>query len=85
MQVGGGPARWHTYHQLHNVERSLRRMAPPPGGKAAEGGLPDALALEGPLLSWALPAVLRLVLCLHSVWEPQVPLCLRSFGWLHSS
>ena len=70
VQVGGGPSRWRTYHQLHVLERALRRMAPPAG--KGEGGLASPGNLEAPLLSWALPAVLRLTLCLHAIWDPPV-------------
>ena len=69
-QVGGGPSRYRTYHQLHIVERGLRRMAPP-GGKS-DGGMADPSELEGPLLSWALPAVLQLTMCQHAIWDPPV-------------
>lgn len=71
MQAGGRAPRQDVYHEMHLVERSLRRFAPaapalvspgeaPPSQTAASlTPSPATLAVVGPHLQWALPFVLQ--------------------------
>lgn len=58
--VGGGPARWALYHQIHLIERSIR---------AQVGGGADAVPLAVHL-EWALPVMLQVVSLVHAVYTP---------------
>ena len=55
---------------MYVAERAIRRMFPPLG-KPQDGGIYELHGLDG-ILVWVLPAVLRFLRCLHSVWDPQV-------------
>ncbi len=71
LQAGGRAARQDVYHELHLVERSLRRFAPPAPALVSPGEAPPSqtaaslspsaatLAVVGPHLQWAAPFVLQ--------------------------
>ena len=65
---------------MYVAERSVQRMLNLQGKAARSsvavagdqpGGICEAQGMDG-ILAWMLPAVLRYLRCLHSVWEPQV-------------
>ncbi|GAB4816646.1 hypothetical protein N2152v2_003692 [Parachlorella kessleri] len=60
-QVGGQLPRWQLYHQVHLLERAVRRMP----GAGGPGGESHPIA---PHASWALPVMLRIITCIHAVY-----------------
>lgn len=69
IQIGGCGPRQDMYHEMHMLERSLRRFAPPlpppvPPGEAPTAAPPSSdaasnLAVVAPHLQWAIPVVLQ--------------------------
>lgn len=59
--VDAAPLRWALYHQVHFVERAVRRMQG--AGVSASHPLTAHMA-------WAVPALLRIVACMNAVHSP---------------
>lgn len=71
LQVGGRGPRQDMYHEMHIIERSLRRFAPPlpppvPPSEAPKPAPPPpnaaaSLGVVLPHLQWAIPVVLQVL------------------------
>ena len=89
MQVGGGQHRWELYHQLHLIERIVKRLPTSNCLGIMSTGNPAAPGWHAmnAHLAWALPVLLQLVQCLHTLWTPQVCMPAANFPlpavWLH--
>ena len=93
QQVGGGQPRWELYHHLHLMERTVKRLP-------ASSRLGETSSTVGPSspswhavnvhLPWAMPVLLQLIQCLHTLWTPEVQLaaphpfsCCRHLSIVH--
>lgn len=80
--VGGRGPRQDMYHEMHIIERSLRRFAPalpppvPPSEVPKTAAPPvnaaSHLAVVMPHLQWAIPVVLQFVRSLHAMWSREI-------------
>ena len=65
VSIGCQAGRWALYHQVHMIERAVRRMM--------KTGQNAASAAQHPLaghMAWAIPTLLKLVMCLNAVHTP---------------
>ena len=72
VQVGGRLLRWQLFHHVHVLSRAVKRMPACANLDTVEEapGAPGWHVLNRHV-GWALPRLLQLTRCLHSVWSPQ--------------
>ncbi|KAK2078011.1 hypothetical protein QBZ16_003879 [Prototheca wickerhamii] len=72
--VGGGPRRWALYHEVHLIERAVRRLAQADGAsEVTEPSQRDTRASTAltEQMRWALPCLLRALACVQACWTPE--------------